>query len=90
MPCVRVRARGRRACACVCARASGCECGEAVQWKAQPHTQRTGGTAPPVCLRWQGESLQLVEDKLKNPILDYVQNILFSAPNYVFPADGTP
>ena len=42
-----------------------------------------------VCGR-QGESLQLVEDKLKNPILDYVQNILFSAPNYVFPADGTP
>ncbi len=37
----------------------------------------------------QGESLQLVEDKLKNPILDYVQHILFSAPNYAFPAGGS-
>jgi hypothetical protein len=50
------------------------------------HWDGVGGC---VCGR-QGESLQLVEDKLKNPILDYVQNILFSAPNYVFPADGTP
>ncbi len=63
-----------------------------MQWKAQLTHGGMGhwdGVRGCVCGR-QGESLQLVEDKLKNPILDYVQNILFSAPNYVFPADGTP
>lgn len=34
------------------------------------------------------ESMQLVEDKLKNPCLDYVAHIVFSAPHASFKAGG--
>uniref|UniRef100_A0A7S0P4F4 tyrosine--tRNA ligase n=1 Tax=Calcidiscus leptoporus TaxID=127549 RepID=A0A7S0P4F4_9EUKA len=35
------------------------------------------------------ESMTLLEDKLKNPCLDYVQNIIFAAPGSKFVAAGT-
>jgi len=35
------------------------------------------------------ESMQLIEDKLKNPCLDYVQHIIFAAPGSTFTAAGT-
>eukprot|EP00966_Prymnesium_polylepis_P224477 5192063-Prymnesium_polylepis.1 len=34
------------------------------------------------------ESMQLVEDKLKNPCLDYVQHIVFAAPDATFATAG--
>mmetsp|Transcript_38174 Transcript_38174/g.87333 ORF Transcript_38174/g.87333 Transcript_38174/m.87333 type:complete len:757 (-) Transcript_38174:206-2476(-) len=49
------------------------------------------------CPREEGEvvakpsedSMQLIEDKLKNPCLDYVQHIVFAAPNAKFVAGST-
>lgn len=35
------------------------------------------------------ESLHLVKDTIKNPCLDYIENIIFSPPNATFCADGT-
>jgi tyrosyl-tRNA synthetase len=35
------------------------------------------------------ESMQLVEDKIKNPCLDYIQNIIFSPPGATFTAGST-
>lgn len=35
------------------------------------------------------ESMRLVEDKLKNPVLDYIQNIILSPPDATFEANGT-
>jgi tyrosyl-tRNA synthetase len=35
------------------------------------------------------ESMHLVEDKIKNPCLDYLQNIIFNPPGATFAAGGT-
>ena len=35
------------------------------------------------------ESMHLVEDDLKNPCLDYIQNIVFGPPNSTFTCNGT-
>jgi len=34
------------------------------------------------------ESMHLIEDDLKNPCLDYIQNIVFGPPNATFPCNG--